>query len=97
MLPRSRTAKGTNKSIWEKIKLDLSLELRIAELRFASFKHIIQREQTLEKDMMVGRTRRRGSPATQWFNKIIMKKIRVDIYRLARSSYRLYVHQVAMA
>ncbi|CAJ0919503.1 unnamed protein product [Ranitomeya imitator] len=42
-----------NKPILEQIKPDLSLEERINKLRLVYFGHIIQREQSLEKDIMI--------------------------------------------
>ncbi|XP_049714338.1 type 2 lactosamine alpha-2,3-sialyltransferase isoform X2 [Elephas maximus indicus] len=45
------TAKGMNKSVLE----ECSLEARMAKLRLTYFGHVVRRDQSLEKDIMLGR------------------------------------------
>ncbi|CAJ0922399.1 unnamed protein product [Ranitomeya imitator] len=66
----------------------VSLEERITNLRFAYFGHIIRRQQSLEKDIMVRRiegTRCRERLAARWLDtiKVTNEKTLVDLSRLA--------------
>ena len=57
------TARGSNQSILKEIRLEYSLEGLMLKLKFQYFGHLMQRTDSLEKTMMLGKIeggRRRG-------------------------------------
>ena len=67
------TARRTNKSVIEEIKATNPLETLIKKQQLSYFGHIIRRENSLEKSMMLGMSggsRKRGRPRARWLNDI---------------------------
>ena len=67
------TARRSNQSILKKISPEYSLEGLILKLKFQYFGHLMQRTDSLEKTLMLGKTeggRRRGQQRTRWLDGI---------------------------
>ena len=67
------TARRSNKSILKEISPKYSLEGLKLKLRLQSFGHLMQRADSLEKTLMLGKTegrRRRGRQRTRWLDGI---------------------------
>ena len=69
----SWTARRSNQSILKEISPEYSLEDLLLKLKFHSFGHVMQRTDSLEKTLMLGKIegRRRGRQRTRWLNGII--------------------------
>ena len=66
-----RTAKRSNQSILKKISPEYSLEGLMLKLKFQSFGHLMQRTDSLEKTLMLGKIevgRRRGRQRMRWLD-----------------------------
>ena len=64
-------ARRTNLSILKEIKPECSLEGQILKLRLQYFGHLMRREDSLEKTLMLGKCegkRRRGQQRTRWLD-----------------------------
>ena len=67
------TARRSNQSILKEINPDCSLEGLMLKSKFQRFGHLIQRADSLEKNLMLGKTegkRRRGQQRIRWLNGI---------------------------
>ena len=67
------TAKRTNQSVLDQIKPDGSLEFSIVKLKLKYFGHIMRREDSLEKSLMLSKVegkRRRGRQRTRWLDTV---------------------------
>ena len=68
------TAKRTNLSILQEINPECSLEGQILKLRLQYFGHLMRREDSLEKTLMLGKCegrRRRGRQRMRWLDSVI--------------------------
>ena len=68
------TAKRTNLSILKEIKPECSLEGQILKLRLQYLRHLMRREDSLEKTLLLGKCegkRRRGRQRTRWLDSVI--------------------------
>ena len=68
------TARRTNLSILKEINPDCSLEGQIRKLRLQYFGHLMRREDSLEKTLMLGKSegkRRRGRQRMRWLDRVI--------------------------
>ena len=68
-----RAARRPNELILKEINPDYSLEGLMLKLKLQSFGHLIQRANSLEKTLMLGKIegkRRRGQPKMRWWNGI---------------------------
>ena len=68
------TAKTSNQSILKEINLEYSLEGLMLKLKLQYFGHLIQRANSLEKTLMLGKIegmRRRGQQRMRWLDGII--------------------------
>ena len=66
------TARGSNQSLLEEINLKYSMEGLILKLKFQYFGHLMWRTNSLEKTLMLGKTkgkRRRRSQKMRWLYK----------------------------
>ena len=64
-------ARKINKWVLEQIKADLSLEAKIIKLRLSYVWHIMRRQDSLEKAIMLGKaegSRKRERPNTRWID-----------------------------
>ena len=67
------TARGSNLSILEEISPEYSLEGLMLKLKLQNFGHLMQRTDSLEKTLMVGKIegrRRRGRQRMRWLDGI---------------------------
>ena len=67
------TARRSNQSILKEINLEYSLEGLMLKLKFQYFGHLLQRADSLEKTLMLGKIkgrRRRGQQRMRWLNDI---------------------------
>ena len=67
------TARRSNQSILKEISLEYSLEGLMLKLRLQYFGHLIQRTDSLEKTLMLGKIkgrRRRGKQRMRWLDGI---------------------------
>ena len=68
-----RTARRSNQSILKEINPDYSLEGLILKLKFQFFGHLMQRANSVEKTLMMGKIegkRRRGQQRMRWLDSI---------------------------
>ena len=68
------TARRSNKSIIKEINPEYSMEGLILKLKLQYFGHLMQRTDSLEKTLMLGKTegrRRRGRQSMRWLDGII--------------------------
>ena len=67
------TARRSNQSILKEISLEYSLEGLILKLKLQSFGHLVQRADSLENTLMLGKIegRRRGRQRIRWLDGII--------------------------
>ena len=67
------TARRSNQSILKEINPEYSLEGLILKLELQSFGHLMQRNNSLEKTLMLGKFegRRRGQQRMKWLDSII--------------------------
>ena len=67
------TARRSNQSILKEMNLEYSLEGLMLKLKLQYFSHLMQRTDSLEKTLMLGRIggrRRRGRPRMRWLDGI---------------------------
>ena len=67
------TARRSNQSILKEISLEYSLEELMLKLKLQSFGHLMQRTDSLEKVLMLGKIegrRRRGKQRMKWLDDI---------------------------
>ena len=67
------TAGRSNQSIFKEVNSEYSLESLILKLKLQYFGHLIQRANSLEKTLMLGKIegkRRRGQQSVRWFDGI---------------------------
>ena len=67
------TARRSNQSVLKKISPEYSLEGLMLKLKLQYFGHLIQRADSLEKTLMLGKTegrRRRGRQRMRWLDSI---------------------------
>ena len=67
------TARRSNQSILKEISLEYSLEGLMLKLKLQYFGHLIQRTDSLEKTLMLGKVegrRRRGQQRIRWIDSI---------------------------
>ena len=67
------TARRSNQSILKEINLEYSLEGLILKLKLQSFGHLMQRAESLEKTLMLGKIegrRRKGQQGVRWLDGI---------------------------
>ncbi|XP_064138149.1 EF-hand calcium-binding domain-containing protein 7 isoform X3 [Loxodonta africana] len=98
------TAKRMNKSVLEEVQPECSLEAKMARLRLTYFGHVVRRDQSLEKDIILGRVqgqRKRGRPSTRWTDTVAatVSSSITTIVRMAQhwAVFRSVVHRIAMS
>jgi exonuclease III len=96
------TEKRTNKSVLQEIKPECSLEASMVKLKLSYFGHIMRRQDSLEKEIMlgmVGGKRRRGRQKERWTD-TIKEDTNLTITQLNtmvhnRNKWRSLIHRIA--
>ena len=86
------TARRSNQSILKEINPKYSLEGPMLKLKLQYFGHLMQRADSLEKTLMLGKTegnKRRGHPRMRWLHSVTNSRD-MNLSKLQES----YVHQV---
>ena len=63
-------ARRSNQSILKEINLEYSLEGLMLKLKLQYFGHLMQKTNSLEKTLMLGKSKRRGQQRTRWLDSI---------------------------